>query len=123
MEPFGRSVLGLIVKANFFLVVLLNVGLIFGGRGADIPGLWAGALWISANVWMIHRILRSVSVQDPKERKRVYALAIVKFPVLYVIGLFLLLARWVSLEGVFWAFTLFFISIGAVFAYSKFAKR
>lgn len=122
MEPFDRSILGKAVKLSLILTLFLTLGFQFWNRMRDIPGLWAGILWIGANAWMIHRILRSVSVQTPEERKRVYKLAVIKFPVLYLTGLFLLLTPWVTLEGVFGAFTLFFISIGAVFAYTKFGK-
>lgn len=121
-EPFGRSIFGHSVKGTWLLAFIASAAFPFYGRADNIPGLWAAVLWISANVWMIHRILDWTARPQSQHRNKVFVLALVKFPVLYLAGFFILMTEWVTLEGVFWAFTVFFVSAGAGLTFRRLRK-
>jgi len=117
VESFGRSAFGFTIMGACFFSVVLSLALLFLGRGSWIPGLWAGVLWIAAKAWLMHRMMTFVSKPRPEDRKKLFAFAFVAFPVLYLAGFYLLLTDWIALEGVFFAFTLFFMTFVAGWIY------
>lgn len=67
--------------------------------------LWfiAGALWGIINLYFIKQLLYALLLEQPKNFLKIALLALIKFPILYAVGFWLLFtqneASWVLLAG------------------------
>ncbi len=66
---------------------------IFAGSWRGSAGVIVGALWMFFNFWMITRLTRSVAVPGAKVTPKTGLFLVLKFPVLYVAGFFILKAQ------------------------------
>ena len=123
MAPFSRSVSGFAVQVHLVLTVVGSLIAPAAGHAGLIAGLWAVWAWVSLNVFMIDRLLRWSVSGDPADKKKVVAVCMIKFPVLYVGGFFIVLSRPVTLQGVFAGLTLFIVSMTCAWTYFAFLKK
>lgn len=111
MKPVGVAFFVSAVKVCFVLNVLFSLGLAAARRAEWLAALWLAFLWIFLNGFLFKQLTDCVVSGDTKRRGRVFALCLVKFPVLYLVGAWLLLAPFVRLEGVFLAFTAYLLAM------------
>ena len=91
----------------------LAVSLVFFARGAWMFGLgiWVSAAWIFLNFYFLFRMLQIGF--EPKIRKsdKILLLSILKFPVLYVAGFFILKTRTFPIYSILTGLTLFVLAM------------
>ena len=77
-----------------------------------IVGFLTGAAWSAVNFWLIIAILKIALLL--KDKRRLSLLLLVKFPLLYTLGFFILYSRFFPVYSVLAGASLIFIVIGAV---------
>ena len=123
VTPAKEFVFGAALKIAAVLAVLASAACAFWGRWKDAAGMWAALGWIAVNAWLLGRILEDVAAGKAPDRRKIFGVLIVKFPVLYLAGFFALAARWVSLEGAAAAFTVYLAAVAFCAARSKFGNK
>jgi len=74
-------------------------------------GFLAGALWSLANLWALKALITRSFGFSRKPRWQKITLAVVKFPLLYAVGCWLLLSSWSSPVGFLVGFSLWQICL------------
>lgn len=92
------------------LVLLPMVAGLVGWRAAI--GLASGMLWALANVWVIRLLVAPLGSSHGRRWWKTAGLFVLKVPVLYTLGAFLLLSPWSSPVGFLIGFTLWFAALG-----------
>lgn len=88
------------------LLILLGSGaFVWAGRPSWVPGLWLAFAWIGANAFLLNRILLEAASGKFPDRRKIFLVLVVKFPVLYLLGFAVLVLGWVRLEAAAAAFT------------------
>lgn len=108
MERFRMSFLGRVSGLHLILLVILSVGVSMKSKVFLLGGMAAAFLWLLANSFLIHYLSKLVfegGGADPRKRSRMYLVCLVKFPVLYLLGLWLLVLSPVSNEGILLSLT------------------
>ncbi len=94
-------------------ILSLIVSMVFFARGAWMFGLgiWVSASWIFLNFYFLFRMLQIGF--EPKVRKsdRILLLSILKFPVLYVAGYFILKTRVFPIYSLLTGLSLFMLAM------------
>lgn len=117
---FFRNVCVAVIVSN----AAASAGFLAFGRTASALGVWVGAAWIFLNTFFLFRLL-SLGFETPsaKKKERVLVLSVLKFPVLYVAGYFVLVSRVFPMDGILTglslymaAFTLFWMKANALAA-------
>ena len=111
MEALNRSFLGLVVKRSLILTVVCSVIGVFTGQGSWLAGLWAGFAWIALNSFLIDRLLRMSVAGNEFDRRKVFSICLIKFPVLYLLGFYLLISPHFRVEGLLTGFTLYLVTL------------
>ncbi len=70
------------------------------GRLPDACGAAVGAAWIVLNLTLLFRLMEMSFALKAKNRDRVLLYSVLKFPVLYVAGYFILKSRFFPLAGI-----------------------
>jgi len=86
---------------RYFLITIAIVS-IFVAYDKDwqwFSGVWVSCGWIIANNFFFKKLTESVATADEVKKKRVFFLLLIKFPLLYAIGLLLIVTPYVALEG------------------------
>lgn len=90
------------------------------GRAEWILGLWLSAGWFLVNSYLMWRIMEWVASGQMPDQRRILGWCVVKFPILYLVGLGILFIPGVSASGVLVTFTFFLIGLGtAQFLYIR----
>ena len=79
------------VKLSAILIVAASTSLTLFHRTPWAIGLLVGASWSIANLLSLVGILRIATLQKPN--KKLALILVLKFPVLYIIGFFILVSR------------------------------
>lgn len=74
-------------------------------------GIFAGMLWGSANLWFIRQFMVSYLTTGERDAKKLAIIAVIKFPVLYLAGFFLLWFNLFPVLSFVIGFTLIFVVI------------
>lgn len=74
-------------------------------------GIFVGALWSCANLWLISKLLQSLLLTETKNYYRLLGYLGIKFPVLYASGFFILTSHYLSAFHTLVGFSLLFVSI------------
>ena len=104
------SVLGLGMTFIVSLVLFLLKG------WAWASGTMVAGLWVFLNSYFLYQLLEISVHPKPGQNQKILLLSIVKFPVLYLIGFFILRTRVFPVYGVLTGLTLYFAAILAVWA-------
>ena len=89
------------VKTGFSFAAALAVGAIYFGRLAWAGGVLAGACWMFLNVYFLCRLLAvGMRVEVQKDPNHLLVLSVLKFPVIYLTGYFILKARYFPVESI-----------------------
>ena len=100
------------LKPAGLLILAVSGVLLATGRAPWLPGLWLAFAWIAGNAFFLNRILLETVSGKMPDRRKIFLVLIVKFPVLYLLGIALLVVGWVRLEAAAAAFTAYFAAIG-----------
>jgi hypothetical protein len=113
MKQFWKSFFGRAVIVMAALDVLASLALLGFGKAGWLLGAWGAAVWFLLNAFLLWRMsLWAVPGKTP-EKGVVFKWVLIKFPVLYLIGLGFLLIPGVSLYGVLVTFTAFLAGLAA----------
>jgi hypothetical protein len=78
----------------------------------DCLGFFAGAIWSCLNIYFLYQLLHQIILQSTKSALKILGLFVLKFPLLYGIGLWLLqnsnFSVWSLSLGLFLAIGVFF---------------
>lgn len=99
------------------LAVIVVSGFCAGiGRFIDAWGVLTAFSWVYVNAYFLYRLLKIASEKatSPKIGRTILALALVKFPVLYVAGYFILRSGYFPPISLFVGVTVFFSVLGIV---------
>ena len=110
------------LKTTVVLVLAGSVVVVFTGRSEWLGGLWIATGWIAANTFFLRRMLQDVASGKMPDRRKIFLILSVKFPVLYLFGFSVLYFRLARLEGVAAAFTAY-LAASAVHAGLAAANR
>ncbi len=86
-----------------------------GALGLLASWLWAcgiliGYFWIFLNSYFLFQLLEMSFTPGPKRKNRVLLLSVIKFPVLYIAGFFILTTRVFPVAAVLLGLTLFLLA-------------
>ncbi len=111
------------LKAAAVLVFLGSIAFLATGHAAWLGGLWIAAGWIAVNAFFLHRILLDVMSGKMPDKKKIYLVLLVKFPVLYLAGFLALYFGWARLEGVAAAFTAYLAACACLAAARRIKRK
>ena len=105
-------------------VTLLGVGLCLAaslafaaaGQWAGFFGVWVSAFWVFLNGFILFQLLRMAMKQGAQKSNKIFVFLMIKFPVLYLAGFFILQSRIFPVSSLLTGMTLFFLSFIAGWA-------
>lgn len=77
-------------------------------------GILTGSLWFFLNSFFLYQLLEIGLGAKSKHKERILIFSILKFPVLYLIGFFILKSRFFPIYSLLLGLTLYFIALGIV---------
>ena len=77
-------------------------------------GLLTGGLWFFLNSFFLYQLLEIGLGNKSKHKERILIFSILKFPVLYLIGFFILKSRFFPIYSLLLGLTLYFTAFGIV---------
>lgn len=91
----------------------LAVSLVFFARGAWMFGLgiWVSSAWIFLNFYFLFRMLQIGFEPRVRKSDKILVLSILKFPVLYVAGFFILQTRTFPVYSILTGLSLFVLAM------------
>lgn len=100
------------VKIGFSLTLIVSLSAALFGRALWAFGALTAACWMFLNVYFLYRLLSASLGVDPSARSarkpgRVLVLSVLKFPVIYLAGYYILKARYFPVESVLAGLTAF----------------
>src|SRR3989338_7776882 len=114
MTFMSNHFLKMSAKIGFSLVLALAAGALLLGRASWAGGVMVSACWMFLNIYFLYRLLEvGLKVENSKHPGRLLALSVLKFPVIYLTGYFILKTRFFPIESVLAGLTLFMIGLGA----------
>lgn len=116
----SNKILKSVAKIGAILTLIISVAAFLTDRT-----LWAGAVltggaWIFLNFYFLFRLLDIGFGGVPKQKDRILLLSVLKFPVIYVAGFFILKSRFFPVSGILTGLTIFFIAL--VFSWRSFYR-
>lgn len=79
--------------AGFSLLLLLTGLLSYKGKLPAAAGVMIGGFWAYLSGWVLSRLLSFVQAQPKNVGPKVFWLLVIKFPVLYLCGYFILISK------------------------------
>ncbi len=89
------------------LVALTAVVFLAAGRASGAVGTLVGAFWIFLNSFFLFQLLEMGMNSRHRPKDRILLLTVLKFPVLYVVGYFILKSRFFPISGILAGLTAF----------------
>jgi hypothetical protein len=89
------------------LVALTAVAFFAAGRPAGAAGTVVGGFWIFLNSFFLFQLLEMGMTAQARPKDRILLLTVLKFPVLYVAGYFILKSRYFPVSGILAGLTAF----------------
>ncbi len=96
------------------LTAALSLALFFMKGWAWASGACVGSLWVFLNSYFLYQLLEIGLNPKPKQSHKILILSIIKFPVLYVAGFFILKTRVFPVYSVLLGLTLYFLALAVV---------
>ena len=96
------------------LTALLSLTLFFLKGWAWASGAMVGSLWVFLNSYFLYQLLEIGLQPKPRQKERILIFSILKFPVLYIAGFFILRTRVFPVYSVLLGLTLYFMALGVV---------
>ena len=111
------SWLGLGLTAALSLILFFLKGWVWAS------GALVGSLWVFLNSFFLYQLLEIGLHPKPKQKQKILIFSVLKFPVLYIAGFFVLKTRFFPIAGVLLGSTLYFASLGIVWMWFNFNVR
>jgi|GEM_PF-4374757 len=111
MKIFWVSYFGKTIIAMTALDLVATIGLVFNGYSDWLSGIWVSAVWFFANALVTWRIAEWVRSGKMLSRRQVFIWSMLKFPVLYLVGFWVMMLPSVRTDGVLVTFSVFLIGI------------
>ncbi len=108
------------MQEHFFKKVSLINALIFAacslavvllGRAAWLGGVAVSMFWAYLNAFFLWRLVEMGLNQAPGSAKKLFPYLLVKFPLLYLLGFYILQSRFFEAEGILIGLTAFFAGV------------
>ncbi|OIO38842.1 MAG: hypothetical protein COT00_02285 [Candidatus Omnitrophica bacterium CG07_land_8_20_14_0_80_50_8] len=93
---------------------VISLAVLFLKGWAWSAGILVGGLWVFLNSCFLYQLLEISLHPKPGQNQKILLLSIVKFPVLYLVGFFILRTRVFPVTGVLLGLTLYFAALGIV---------
>jgi hypothetical protein len=105
----------MITTFGFALAALAAVAFAAAGRISAALGVCVGAAWMFLNFFFLFRLV-AMSVAPPTDKigRRLAVLSVLKFPVLYVAGYFILASRYFPVESLVAGLTAFVAALAVL---------
>ncbi len=91
-------------------IALAGAVFLWMGRPAGALGVLVGGAWIFLNSYFLFQILEIGMAADRKPKDRILLLTVIKFPVLYLAGYFILKSHAFPVSGILAGLTAFMAS-------------
>lgn len=89
------------------LIAFAAVAFLAFGRPPGAAGTLVGGFWIFLNSFFLFQLLEMGMTSQHRPKDRILLLTILKFPVLYVVGYFILKSRFFPVSGILAGLTAF----------------
>lgn len=89
------------------LLALSAIAFVAAGRPSGAAGTFVGGLWIFLNSFFLFQLLEVGMNAQARPKDRILLLTVLKFPVLYVAGYFILKSRFFPVYGILAGLTAF----------------
>ena len=97
-------------KIGFSLSAAAAVAAIYLGHPFWAAGVLTASCWMFLNVYFLYRLLAiSMRVETQKHPGRLLVLSVLKFPVVYLAGYFVLKTRYFPMESILTGLTVFIV--------------
>ncbi len=111
LRSFRRSFLGRVAQIHMILVIFWSIAAGITCKIDGLLGIWISFVWLLLNGFLI-QLLMVIAIQGkPADKQKAFVICLIKFPVLYLGGFWLLINAWVSVEGILWGLTLYFAAL------------
>jgi hypothetical protein len=107
----GLDFINRVIKTTLLLSALVFVFGSFYFNWIYSLGIFTGALWGIANLWFLRQFIVGCITNEDRNPARLALFALIKFPVLYVAGFFLLWLGWFPVSSFVLGFSLIFVVI------------
>ena len=114
----SNQILKSVAKIGARLTLVISIVALFFGRALWASGVLVGAAWIFLNFYFLFRLLDVATSSDVAPRRmtgrykdQIFLLSILKFPVIYVAGFFVLKSRFFPVSGILTGLTVFFAAL------------
>jgi len=107
----GLTFINRVIKSTLILGALI---FIFGSVYFDwlySLGIFVGSIWGCANLWFIKQFVVGYVTPGQRDAKKLAILAVIKFPVLYIVGFLILRLAWFPVSAFVIGFSLVFAVI------------
>jgi hypothetical protein len=108
---------------SLILAVLASLGSTVLGAPGLLSGIWSSLVWFLLNGFMVLSLFRMVFAEKTKaihRKRKLLLIGLVKFPVLYLAGFWLLVTPRVSLHGILIGFTAYLFAAISLLIVGKF---
>ena len=95
---------------GFVLSLLASLGLLFFKQWAGAMGILVGAFWVFLNSYFLFQLLEMGLTPKTRQNDKILLFSVLKFPVLYMAGFFILKSRFFPLYGILSGLTLFVLA-------------
>lgn len=110
------------IETFFKNISFLGVGLSIGAALIFLfiknwmwsAGILTGSLWVFVNSFFLCQLLEIGLQLNPKHKEKILIFTVLKFPVLYVTGFFILKSRLFPIYSLLLGLTLYFLALGIV---------
>lgn len=92
---------------GWVLCGLASVGFLFAGDWKSSLGVMTGFFWIFLNTFFLFQLTQMSVALSAKSKDKIFALCILKFPVLYLIGFFILKIRFFPVHSILAGLSIF----------------
>jgi hypothetical protein len=115
IDSFWVSFFGRVIVVMVFVDLIATIGLVSVGRVDWLMGIWFSAIWSFVNVLVMWRITGWwLQVKQVPAQRWIRAWSVLKFPVLYLVGFWLIVLSHIRMAGVFVGLSAFLIGLVVV---------
>lgn len=85
-------------------------------------GILTGSLWVFLNSFFLYQLLEMALHPQLKQKEKILIFSVLKFPVLYIAGFFILRAKFFPVYSLLLGLTIYFTALGIVWAKFNFGE-
>ncbi|GEM_PF-38444 len=92
---------------GWVLCGLVSISFLFAGHWKSSLGVTTGFFWIFLNTYFLFQLVQMSFTPQAKPKDKIFVLSILKFPVLYLIGFFILKSRFFPVHSILTGLSIF----------------